>query len=260
MEPSPHPATWSAPVLDEVVRQVVRHYPGGLQGARPLDPFAGVGTKLYDRFPRAVGVEIEPEWAAVDRRTIIADATALPFRPGSFTLACSSPSYANRLADHHDAQERCRRCDGTGKNPWADENWPEQACPRCNGEGHNRYMRHTYRHYLGRELHERNSGGMQWGQDYRALHGKAWVQLARVLRPDALFVLNVSDHYRKGRRMHVTAWHLRVLHSIGFRLLEAQPVHTARRRHGANYALRIGYEVVATLRLSHRPAFRDGVS
>lgn len=251
-----HCATWSAPVLDEVVRQVSRHHPGGVRGARPLDPFAGIGVKLYDRFPRAVGVEIEPEWAAVDRRTIVADATALPFRPRSFDLAISSPTFANRMADHHNAQERCRRCKGTGEvaNPLP-EGWPTETCPRCGGEGRNTYIRHTYRHYLGRELHANNTGGMAWGPDYRALHGRAWVQLARVLQPGALFVLNMSDHVRAGQRKLVTAWHVGALRTVGFELIEAQPVHTARHRHGANYELRVSYEVVASLRLAHRPCF-----
>lgn len=254
-----HCATWSTPVLGEVVNQVTRHHPGGIDNARPLDPFAGVGTKLYALFPRAVGVEIEPEWASADRRTIVADATRLPFRPGSFDLAISSPAYGNRMADHHNAQEQCRRCGGTGKNGWADENWPEQACSRCNGAGRNTYVRHTYRHYLGRELHERNTGGMQWGPDYRRVHGQAWVQLAKAMRPDGLFVLNVSDHYRKGKRVHVVAWHVAALRSVGFEVIEAQPVQTRRHRHGTNWDRRIGYEVVASLRLVNRPYFRDGV-
>lgn len=255
-----HPATWSTPVLGEVARMVVRHH-GRPADARLLDPFAGTGEKLYRVFPRAVGVEIEPEWAAVDRRTVCADATALPFRPGSFRLAVSSPAYGNRMADSHDAQERCRRCDGTGEiaNP-APTGWPTQTCPRCGGEGRNRYVRHTYRHYMGRPLHARNGAAMQWGADYRALHAKAWVQLARVLRPGGVFVLNISDHYRQGRREFVTAWHLRVLDSIGFEIVEAVPVPTRRQRHGANRDRRIGYEVVAALRLVHRPSFRDGVS
>jgi hypothetical protein len=47
---------------------------------------------------------------------------------------------------------------------------------------------------------------------------------------------------------------------VGFELVEAQPVYTARQRHGANGDLRVDYEVVATLRLAFRPGFRDGVT
>ena len=78
----------------------------------------------------------------------------------------TSPTYGDRLADHHDAR------DGS--------------------------VRHSYKHDLGRDLHPDNSGAMQWGPAYRDFHTAAWVEVRRVLRPGGRFVLNVKDHVRGG--------------------------------------------------------------
>jgi tRNA G10 N-methylase Trm11 len=103
-----------------------------------VDPFAGTG-RIHElsHVPgvRTVGVEIEPEWARLSSGTVVADALALPVADSSVHAICTSPTYGNRHADHHEA------CDPS--------------------------LRRTYRHDLGRELHPNNSGRLQWGPDYR---------------------------------------------------------------------------------------------
>lgn len=130
-----HPAAYSPGVLDAFDDLLCERFP---DGARLLDPFAGTGRiHLLSSDPRfnlrynTVGIELEPEWAAMHPATIVGDATALPFPDHSFEMAATSPSYGNRMADHHEAR------DGS--------------------------YRRTYRHVLGRPLNPNNSGGMQWG-------------------------------------------------------------------------------------------------
>jgi SAM-dependent methyltransferase len=138
-----------------------------------LDPFAGTGKLRLVR-PDAFLLEIEPEWAMCSGATV-GDALALPWKNGVFDAVCTSPTYGNRMADHFTDHQK-------NKN----------------------YTRNTYRHALGRPLSANNSGRMQWGDNYRDFHKKAWVEVWRVLRPGGKFVLNVSDHIRKGVVQEVT--------------------------------------------------------
>jgi len=188
-------------------------------GNRVLDPFAGTGRVhwLHDNFHfDTVGIEIEPEWAEMHPRTVVGDATVLPFATGSFHAICTSPTYGNRMADHHEARDASRR--------------------------------NTYTHAIGHKLHPNNSGAMQWGEAYRQMHLLAWAEAWRVLKPGGVFVLNISDHIRKGEVVRVSDWHLRTLARHGFERGNRVKVRTPRQRHGANGNLRVAHEIVATLR------------
>jgi hypothetical protein len=227
-----HPAKFSTAVLEAM--------DPWLDGCCVLDPFAGVGgIHSLCKPARTVGVELEPEWAACHPRTVVGDATRLPFPDNTFDAVATSPAYGNRMADHHEATERCKACGGTGYAPAVGFSSVSADCERCEGAGRNTYKRHTYRHYLGRPLHERNSGHMQWGSVFYAIvHEEAWMEAARVLRPGALFLLNVKDHQRKGERAPVAGWHVTLLCQLGFTLLEHCEVDTPGMRHGQNHEAR----------------------
>jgi tRNA G10 N-methylase Trm11 len=189
----------------------------GHEGMWVLDPFAGVGGvhALHPRF-ETVGVEIEPEWASAHERTIVGNALDLPFAAHTFDAVVTSPTYGNRMADHHEARDGSKRI--------------------------------TYRHRLGRPLSADNTGQLQWGDKYREFHVRAWSEVARVLRSGGLFVLNVSDHVRKGSVVPVIDWHVSAIEALGMTLLEHRTVPTPRMRFGANGAARVDHESVVVFR------------
>lgn len=178
--------------------------------SRILDPFAGTG-KLRKIVPNAILVEIEPEWA-IETGAIIGDATNLPFINNCFDAVCTSPTYGNRMADNF-------------------------VC-------HKGYKRNTYRHVLGRELAKNNSGQMQWGVKYKNFHRKAWEEVFRVLKLGGLFILNISDHIRKGVIQEVTKWHVNEIIGIGFKEVNRFQIETKRNRFGANHNLRVPFESI----------------
>jgi tRNA G10 N-methylase Trm11 len=205
-----HPAKFSSGVLEAVVSVL-----GDRPNLRVLDPFAGVGT-IHRLAYRTVGVEIEPEWAGADPKTIVGDATALPFADASFDAIVTSPCYGNRMADHHEAKDPSRR--------------------------------HTYRHCLGRPLSANSAGSLQWGEAYQDLHRRAWQEAFRVLRHEGLCLVNVSDHIRAGLRQRVVDWHLSTLIETGFLVETVLSVPTPRLRHGANAHLRVDDEKLLVVR------------
>lgn len=218
--PMDHPAKWSQAVLDQVAEYVQAEAEAQDRRLRVLDPFAGVGRqRLEDAIGLAsavevVGIELQPEWG--DDQTIQGDARDLPADwSGRFDVLATSPAYGNRMADHHDAKDDSRR--------------------------------NTYRHALGRPLHPNNTGQMQWGEQYKAVHVKAWAEAVRVLRRGGVFVLNCSDHIRKGKRVWVTDWHVKALTAAGLEPKVWTMVPTPRQRFGANGDARVDGEDVVVL-------------
>jgi SAM-dependent methyltransferase len=202
-----HPAKYSdvlLPILDQFLGS----------SNRILDPFAGTGKLRLIR-PDAYLVEIEYIWAKA-ANAICGNALMLPFSNGSFDAICTSPTYANRMADHHNARDKSRR--------------------------------NTYRHTLGQQLHPENSGSLQWGESYRVFHQKAWKECWRVLIPGGMLVLNISDHIRGGEVIKVSDWHTEVLQQIGFDLTYSVLVPTHRNRYGKNHELRVLSEQVLLFR------------
>jgi SAM-dependent methyltransferase len=169
-----------------------------------LDPFAGTGGihQLATDCRRTIGVELEEEWATQHPDTLIGDALDLPFPDGHFDAICTSPTYGNRMADHHDAE------DGS--------------------------IRRSYTHDLGRPLSPTNSGSLQWGDEYRAFHDRAWTEIVRVLRPSGRLILNIKDHVRRGARQPVTAYHVRTLEDLGLRMADIDYVRAPGMRFGEN--------------------------
>jgi hypothetical protein len=206
-----HPAKFSPPILEKIndlldVWGTPQHV---------IDPFAGTGRVHDLDLKHSVGVEIEPEWAALHPANIVGDALKLPFANGTFDGLISSPCYGNRQADHHNAQDGSRR--------------------------------HSYTHTLGRTLHTNNAGTLHWGPRYIDFHDKAWTEALRVLARDALVIVNVSNHIRKGVEQHVSEWHMNWFMNHGCTVLDFDVVPTQRLRHGTNRQ-RVPYENVFVLR------------
>jgi hypothetical protein len=214
-----HPAKYSPTImahLTELLRDRNR-FPGMI-----LDPFAGTGRIHNLERDDTIGIELEAEWAEMHPRTITGDALDLvaALSPdhlyGEIGTICTSPTYGNRMADTYDGRDGTRR--------------------------------HTYTVDLGRPLTSGNTGGLQWGPHYRHLHLDAWISSVNALDAGGAFILNCSDHIRKGARQYVTGWHVATLTLLGLELETWDTIQTARQRHGANGAARVEGEAVVVLR------------
>lgn len=194
--------------------------------SRVLDPFAGTGKLALIKRHGFTGEvycnELEEEWIQSSPYEVdhwsLGDACSMPqFQDRFFDAVCTSPTYGNRMADHHNAKDGSRRV--------------------------------TYTHCLGRQLSPNNTGAMQWGAEYRRIHSMAYSEVKRVLASGGRLVLNVSDHIRKGTRIPVTEWHIEVLTAYGFELTSTVEVPTSRMGFGSNAHLRVGHESVLVFKI-----------
>lgn len=209
--PPKHPATYTASILERL-GQLLAEEP---QPLLVLDPFAGAGNLGLLPF-RYVGVEIEREWA----NSVQGDARRLPFADGTFGAVATSPTYGNRMADHHNAKDGRHRV--------------------------------SYKHYLGRQLTAGNSGQMHWGEEYRELHRLAWAEAHRVLKPGAACLVNVKDFIRGGERVRVTDWHAEALDAAGFEVEATDEIPVFGMGYGAHRELRVPYEVIIRCRKNRK--------
>jgi hypothetical protein len=214
-----HPARYSTPLIGLFADLLDTFAPD--VPLTILDPFAGTGRihelrEIDDRF-HTVGNELEPEWAQMSPHTVVGDALDLDWDDGAVDAIVTSPTYGNRLADHHNASD------------------PE--------------TRRSYTHDLGRPLGETNSGAIQWGDDYKKFHSSAWEEAMRVLRSGGLFVLNIKDHIRGGKIQDVTAWHVDNLMMTGrLELVAIRTVPLPGIGFGANAEARVPVEYVFVFR------------
>lgn len=193
-------------------------------GSKVLDPFAGTG-KIHLLPFETVGIEIEPEWASLHKNTICGDATNMPFTDNSFDVICTSPTYGNRMADHHNAKDASKRI--------------------------------TYTHVLGRKLHENNSGQMHFGEKYKELHRKAYAECKRVLKKNGIFILNVKNFIKNGVEVDIHKWHCEALLDLGFSLMETRKVQVKGNGFGANRDKRVNYEYVTKFILQEKTAINN---
>ena len=212
-----HPAKFSRALVDVFVDVL-----SPMNVKRICDPFAGTGRvhEVADLLGvDSIGVEIEARWASMHGRTLCADSTKVtPDELGDFDCIVTSPTYGNRMADKHDARDASDRA--------------------------------TYKHRLGSDLSDGNTGGMQWTDDqYRATHEVIWRRFVDLLPPGGVFVLNVKDHVRNGVRQRVSAWHLSSLIDCGLRLLDDASISSAglAGSAGSNAGQRSGIEHVYVL-------------
>lgn len=205
-----HPAKFTDDILPPAAEMLVAC------GSTLLDPFAGTGkgVDFLSQFAwDAVGVELEPEWAAQSERVIVGSALHLPFADASFDVIFTSPCYGNRMAD------RDMRDSVAG----------------------------TYAKALGRHASEGSACHLQWGPAYRGFHREAWVEADRVLRPGGHFLLNMKDHVRGDQLQHVTAWHTDTLQELGFKWKRSVMVDVPGLRVGANADNRVDWEWLVLL-------------
>lgn len=243
VEPRVHPAPFSEAVL-ATISLIVDTEADRLRKKRlrVLDPFAGVGW-IHTLDHDTVGIEIEPEWACQHPRTKLGDSTKLRYKE-TFDVVATSPCYGNRMADHHDAKDICKKCHNKRKL--------RVDCKTCKGTGLSH--RRTYKHYLGHDLSPNNAGAMQWGDDYRELHTKVWAKSVTALKPGGLFVLNIRNHFRTFNKkvgpveQHVAEWHLQTLGQLGLAIQQYHFVETPGYRFGENRELRLAGEQVIELR------------
>ncbi|GIV04089.1 MAG: hypothetical protein KatS3mg015_2919 [Fimbriimonadales bacterium] len=216
-----HPAKFS-PTAIAMIHSILRYLwnddicaDGRTRVKKVLDPFAGVGTvhqlhgQIGNLLIRTYGIEIEPEWAEQSPRTIIGDAQNLHelYPHIKFEAIVTSPTFGNRMADHHDARDGSKRI--------------------------------TYRHMLGRELNPNNSGRMQWGKRYRKLHERVWAACTEATKPDALFVLNMKNHIRDGVEIDVLGWHTQTLEELGWKVHSTHEMFALGMRYGSNSDVRL---------------------
>jgi hypothetical protein len=209
-----HPAPFSNPIL----AKIGEHLP---TSGTVLDPFAGTGRihELATDQRRTIGVEIQPKWAETHADTVVG--TALDLAPvveaESVDAIATSPTYGNRMADHHNATDDS--------------------------------VRLTYTHTHGEPLEADNSGTMQWGDEYRSFHRKAWTEAVRVLRPGGTLTINIKDHIRGGEKQKVVAWHVTTLIALGLtEVVDIDGIPTRGLAAGANSTTRTEIEFVITLR------------
>ncbi len=190
-----------------------------LQGRKNvLDPFAGTGKialiKDYGFKGEIYCNEIEPDYSELENYPVdkwfYADAEHLDVV--DIDAICTSPTYGNRMADHHEAKDNSKRI--------------------------------TYRHCLGKPLKEGNTGKMQYGDIYRNKHISIYKNLYRILNNEGIFILNISNHIRKGEEIDVVNFHKSVLEEIGFSFSHQISVETKRMRFGKNSEKRVKYEYI----------------
>ena len=83
---------------------------------------------------------------------------------------------------------------------------------------------------------------MQWGDNYKEFHRKAWLEAKRLLVEGGKLVINIKDHIRNGEIQHVTQWHIETCLDIGLKMEGEISIPVSGLTHGENYEKRIPHE------------------
>lgn len=210
-----HPAKFSTNHIAAIQDQLDNHCYGLRPQARLLDPFAGTGGIHRLTGYRTEGIELEREWADQHPLTQVGNVLDLPYRRGTFSVIATSPCFANRMADHHDAKDESER--------------------------------HTYKHTLGRDLSIDSAAILTWGPQYQIFHTLAIAEFTRVTKKSTedhptWCLLNMSDHIRRWQVEPVTAWWIEAMTRQGWQWVGCVAVPTVRQRKGSNAAARVDTE------------------
>lgn len=209
-----HPATYTNSFIPKFAELLI-----GCENV--LDIFGGIGKlaliKEHGFTGKVICNELEREWVETSPHNVdewhIGDAANMEWAvSNSFDAICTSPTYGNRMADHHNAKDGSKRV--------------------------------TYKHFLGRDLNEENTGKMQWGENYRKKHLEIYKECGRVLKNGGLMIVNVSDHIRKGQVVNVVEWHKEALTNFGMKLIDEIKIETPRMGFGQNAKSRVQHECI----------------
>ncbi len=214
--PPRHPAKYSDALLMHLLNAAEGY-------ERILDPFAGTGKigalKALGHIGSIHANDLEKEWLAPNLHgcdvVTFQDAEFLDYPPEYFDAIVTSPTYGNRMADHHKAKDGSRRV--------------------------------TYTHCLGRPLHPENTGAMHFGDRYCDKHARIYAHLNQLLRPGGRWVVNVSNFIRAGVEVDVVSWTEKTLNALGLQTVEIIAVKTPRMGFGANAEKRVDHEHIIIL-------------
>lgn len=183
-----------------------------------LDPFAGTGKLSLIKNMGFNGLvicnDLEPEYKDIIKypvdEWIHEDAATITIK--NIDAIATSPTYGNRMADSHNAQDDSKRI--------------------------------TYTHQLGRKLDSENTGAMQWGERYKQKHIDCYKNFYKLLPAGGKLIINISDHIRKGSIVNVSEWTKSLILSIGFKLTNTYEIPVKRMRFGQNANLRVEFEYI----------------
>lgn len=263
------PAKFSAPIIDALEAELQRRL---LHNATVLDPTVGTGViyDLADRLPlRMAGIDIEPELAALDPRSVCGDsryatryldqlrAIAHMDRTELFSVAAFSPAYGNRFADQYlgSDTEKCRPCNGRGwvvhksladlllgpdgklvDNATAEATTPagdRLVCKKCEGRCTSKSARAGYAIALGRKLTVGSGAAAGWGQRYKTLHLPILAAVDQCLEPGGWWMVNVSSSIRQEAYADVMEWWVERLAERA-RVVALRAIETPRNGYGQN--------------------------
>lgn len=232
-----HPAKYSDPILAAFAARIPEFYetlPGWAERDGVdlvlLDSMAGTGKVHQLAEPPyslpfyTLGYELEPEWQSQHVRTRQGNALALTdIDTGAIAVAFTSPTYGNRMADHHT---------------------PSAA---------DTSTRHGYAYYLGRQPSLGSSCNLAWGREYRAFHERWLREQLRVLAPGGLLVINIKNHVRNHKIAHVVEFFLNAAMMLGCSIEAVEAVGVPSLGHGSNREARVGTEKLLWLRTPDDP-------